>query len=306
MIDLKNLSKFGIGSWGLGGYAELDPTNDDANQIKALEFQLNSGMNLVTVNFWNSDGKAVKLFHEAMINTGKKRNEIFLVQSIYDYKLPTFEDVKKEFQLCLNTFETDYIDSIEFNLAGIDKYGLDTVVEFIQSLLDSGKTRFVSVTNFNLEHLKKFHGIFGDKLFSHELHYSFDVRANEEFGIIDYAMENNIINIVFQPLRRNRTALRNWPLLVSLGEKYGKTQNQIILNWLVNRGLHPLIKSENIEHIKENLAALDFNLDEQDIEKLNEFTVPGYHTPEIDWFNKGTGGVFIATLPNVFDEMSQR
>lgn len=58
-------------------------------------------------------------------------------------------------------------------------------------------------------------------------------------------------------MRRNRTANRNYPLLVELSNKYNKTQNQVILNWIVKeKGLNVLIKSTNIERINENFEAI--------------------------------------------------
>ena len=135
-----------------------------------------------------------------------------------------------------------------------------------------------------------------------ELCYDFEIRENEDLGILGYGLENRIINVPYQPLRRNRTAKRNWPLLKELSQKYGKTQNQIIINWLTARGLHPLVKSETIAHIDENLAALEFKMEKDDLEKLTEFRVPGYQSPGVDWFMKGKKGVFIHALPNIFDE----
>jgi len=302
MIYKRNLSKLGIGAWGIGGFAEKNPKNDDKKQIKALAYQFNKGMNLTEINFWNSQGHSVQLIKQALDKSGVKRKEIFIVQAIYNYYNETLDDVRKELELCLETFETDYVDSIEFPLTAFDKYGFGELIKLVEKYLSDGKARYTSVTNFNLDYLKKYHRIFKDKLFSHELHYSFEIRENEDLGILDYGLKNNIINVPYQPLRRNRTAKRNWPLLKELSKKYDKTQNQIILNWMVARGFCPLVKSETLVHIDENLAALKFTMDKDDLKKLTDFRVPDYKSPGIDWFMKNKEAVFIHTLPNVFDE----
>jgi len=157
------------------------------------------------------------------------------------------------------------------------------------------------MTNANLEYLQKYHEAFGDKLVSHEVHYSFEVRDNEYLGILDYADKHTIKNVIYQPLRRNRTALRKWDLLVRLARKYNKTQNQIILNWLVSKGYLPLIKSQSKTHIDENLAALGFVLASDDIKALDMFKVQDYEMQDIDWFVEH-GGTTIFSLPNTFDE----
>jgi len=301
MVNKQNLSKLGIGAWGIGGFAEKNPNNNDERQIKALAYQLSEGINFVVVNFWNAEGHSVELLKQAIDKVGVDRDDLFIVQALYNYNLDTIEDVKREVERCLEKFETSYIDSIEFPLTAFGKYGFKKLVKLVERYLIDGKARYTSVTNFNLEYLKKYHKIFKDKLFSHELCYSFEIRENEELGIIDYARKNDIINVPYQPLRRNRTAKRNWPLLVELSGKYEKTQNQVILNWLTSKVFYPLVKSETISHIDENLAALEFKMDKKDINRLDSFRVQGYKMPKIDWWMTGEG-VFVHALPNIFDE----
>jgi diketogulonate reductase-like aldo/keto reductase len=304
MVDIKDLFPIGIGAWGHGGFAEYNPDNDDEKQIRALTYQFNKGMNMTEINFWNSKGHSVKLIKEALDRSKIGRDNIFLLQSIYNYYNPTLDDVKREFELCLKTFATDHVDSIQFPLTAVKVYGFGPLTKLIQDYLDQKLTRYVSVTNFNLEYLTKFQSIFGSKIFSHELHFSFEIRNNEDLGIIDFDNNHGIINVIYQPLRRNRTAKQNWPLLAELATKYSKTQNQIILRWLTSRGMLPLVKSEYIEHIDENLAALSFEMKKEGIERMNKFRPPNFVSKKIDWFMEGKipNSAFIHALPNIFDE----
>lgn len=301
MLQIQNISKLGIGGWGLGGLAQHDPKNNDEKQLDALVYTLQKGLNFAEINFWNSEGHSVTLISEAIKRSGKKREDIFLVLAIYDYNNPTLSDVEKEIEKFFITFETDSIDSLEFPLSAFYKYGFENLVELVEKYLSQNKIRYTSITNSNLETLKKYHEIFKDKLFSHEVHFSFEIRENEKLGIMQYALEHGIKNVIFQPLRRNRTAKHNWPILIELAEKYGKTQNQILLNWIVQKGFLPLVKSETKEHIDENFAALEFSLQTEDVEKLNTFSVPNYKEPEIDWYLEGKG-TSIFMLPNTFDD----
>lgn len=304
MINKKNLFPIGVGAWGHGGFAEHNPHNDDKKQIEAIKYQFKCGMNLTEINFWNSQGQSAKLIKNALNQSKVGRDNIFLLQSIYNYYNPTLEDVKKEFKLCLKTFNTDHVDSVQFPLTAIKVYGFEPLVTLIQEYLAKGLTKYVSVTNFNLEYLKKFHKIFESKIFSHELHHSFEVRNNEDLGIIDFDNKHNILNVIYQPLRRNRTMKHNWPLLVELASKYGKTQNQIILRWLTAKGMFPLVKSETIKHIDENLSALRFQMDRNDIKKVDEFRPPNFQSKDIDWWMEGNipNTAVIHALPNIFDE----
>jgi len=201
--------------------------------------------------------------------------------------------------------KTDHVDSIQFTMGLVKSIGLDNIKLLVEKLINSGKTRYTSLTNSSPDFLKTYHGVFGNKLFAHEGVFNFEVRENEKYGLTEYAKENNILNVVFQPLRRNHTAERNWPILVELANKYNKTQNQIILNWIVSKGFFPLVKSSTMAHIDENLAAFDFQIEPEDLERLNNFEIPNYNPPKIDWGETGDG-VKIHQLPNVFDEYCPR
>jgi len=93
--------------------------------------------------------------------------------------------------------------------------------------------------------------------------YNLECKIYEDLGVLNYCLKNNIKFIAYQPLRRNRTALRNYEELVKLAKKYQKTQNQVIINYLVyEKNIMPIIKSTNRNRIKENNSALDFKMAE--------------------------------------------
>ena len=103
----------------------------------------------------------------------------------------------------------------------------------------------------------------------------------------------------FQPLRRNRTACRNYPILIELSQKYQKTQNQIIINWILKeKKIGAIVKSTNAQRIVENLSSMDFSMSEEDYNKLNAFRAEEFDKVVIDWV--GNGGITIDQLANRF------
>ncbi len=292
----------GMGTWGIGGFDKRDPKNNDERQVKALSFMLQRGINYVSLCPWYSEWKSIELLEDAISDSEVNVNKIFIVSSIYPYENETLADARKELERLLKILGRNKTNSVQFTFSGIIKWGIKESMTFYKKLLKENLTDYVSITNENLETLKMFYKEFGGKLFSQEIHYSFEIRENEMAGLIDFADKHGIINVIFQPLRRNRTAQRNWPLLIELSKKYNKTQNQVILNWLVTKGFLPITKSETIEHIDEHLASLDFELEKEDIKKLNSFKVPGYKSPRIDWDRSGEG-VAVYHLPNIFDDL---
>lgn len=301
MVNKKDLSKIGIGTWGIGGFAERNPKNNDEKQIDALKYTLDKGINYAEICNWYSEGRAAEIFKQALDVSSKKREDIFISLSLYQHRNPTLKDVQIELEKMQKLFSTQTFDAILVTFSGLKVWGINESINLLHSFLEQKFARYISITNSNFDMLKNFKKDFGDNFFAHELSYNFEIRENKDFGIVDYANENNIKNVVWQPIRRNKTLLRNWSLLAELSDKYGKTQNQIILSWLISEGFLPLVKSENINHIDENLEAMTLTLDNDDLKKLNEFRPPNWKSPKIDWDKTGDG-ISISKLPDIFDE----
>lgn len=301
MIDKQLLSKIGIGTWGIGGFAERNPNNDDSKQIEALVYMLQNGLNYIEINYWTAQGHSFELVKQAIDQSGVKRDDIFLSQSIYAYTAPDLDASKKELEDTLKLFGTDYIDSLALSSGLVEAIGQDNVFSWLKQLITEKKIRFVNLNNPSLEQLQSAHKVLGKSLFSIEIGYNFEIRENDDSGILGYATKNGILPVIYQPLRRNRTANHNWPLLVEMSKKYNKTQNQILLNWIVSLGYLPLTKSESIDHIKEHLDSLNFTIEKSDLVKLTNFRPPNYKKPQVYWGAKGEG-VRIDQLSNVFDD----
>lgn len=64
-----------------------------------------------------------------------------------------------------------------------------------------------------------------------------------------------------------------------------------------------MLKSGNKRHIDENIGALNFEMTNEDIEQINNFTID-WKIPKLDWLNfNSEDGLYVAKLPNVFDEI---
>jgi diketogulonate reductase-like aldo/keto reductase len=302
MINPKDIFPIGIGTWGIGGHMLKDPAIDLYKQETALIHMLKSGMNFMEANAWYSEGQSVSTLAKAYKSSGKKRSEIFVCQAVY-VKDKKFDNIEKEVESVLKLFDTDYIDSFQFTTSVFTNFGFERCVKLVDKLITKKITRYTSITNESMSLLEKYHKQFGDKLFSHEVAFTFENRENEtdENGPIPYARNKGLKTVVFQPLRRNRTALRNWRVLVELSNKYNATQNQIILAWILSKGFLPLTKSETTSHIDENIASLGIKLEKEDLRRLEDFRVKDYKAPKIDWGKTGVGED-ISQLPNIFDE----
>ncbi|MDQ6984783.1 MAG: aldo/keto reductase [Candidatus Dojkabacteria bacterium] len=131
---------------------------------------------------------------------------------------------------------------------------------------------------------------------ANETHYNLVVRTSEESGVVDFCNKNNILVIAYRPLRMGYFAGTEDKVLNKLADKYKMTTTQIAINYLVNKGVLPIVKSTNISHLKENIDAVNFKLSKADLEKLEEWRLPGYKTPKYDLEYYGSEKIRLVNL----------
>ena len=73
MLDPKDISKIGIGTWGVGGLAERDNTVDEQAQIDGIAYMLDRGLNFVEANMWYSQGYSVEILAKGIEQSSKTR-----------------------------------------------------------------------------------------------------------------------------------------------------------------------------------------------------------------------------------------
>lgn len=87
----------------------------------------------------------------------------------------------------------------------------------------------------------------------------------------EFTKQNKIIIQAYSPLLRSEKLSDK--RLVGIAQKYHKTPAQILIRWNLQLGTVPIPKSNSEEHLKENIAVFDFEIDEKDmkdLENLNE------------------------------------
>jgi diketogulonate reductase-like aldo/keto reductase len=287
----ENIFPLAIGTYGLGASRSEsweDNNNElviDEEEMKSLIYSYEQGQNFIETSYIYAGGQTMKFISEFFKRVD--RNKLFITVKIENF-IEKVEDIEEQLDKYLNILGIDYADSILLHTPKASKIPLEESYRELKRLVSIGKSRNVSARNLNIKELKMIVEELGIELFSFEGLYNLECKQNEDVGILDYCKEHNILFINYQPFRRNRTANHNYPLLVELANKYNKTQNQILLNYYVKeKNIIPITKANKIEHIKLNLEALDFEMEEQDYQKLNDFRCEEFDKLEVDWLDNG-------------------
>lgn len=289
MVNINKLFPIGIGTWKIN-YENF------SNDIDALLYSYRKGQNYLSLYMMYNDGQVVKCFKEFIHKVD--RESLFLNINL-EPPVNDITDIEKQLNEYLEILNIDYVDNFQLHTPKNINISLRSVFLEMKKLQQSGKVRHLGISNCTLEQLKEINELVDLDFF--EGVYNLECKANEDVGILDYCNKNNITYIAYQVLRRNRTANRNYPVLLELSEKYNKSQNQIILNWVIKeKNIKPIIKCTDINRINENLESLNFEMEKQDYEKLNNFRSEEFDNIKIDWNFTGEG-ITIDQLPNQFN-----
>lgn len=290
-MNKENIFPLAIGTYGLGASRSEsweDNNNElviDEEEMKALIYSYEQGQNFIETSYIYAGGQTMKFISEFLKKI--ERNKLFITVKIENF-IEKVEDIEEQLDKYLNILGIDYADSILLHTPKASKIPLEESYRELKRLVNIGKSKNVSASNLNINQLKMIVEELDIELFSFEGLYNLECKQNEDVGILDYCKEHNILFINYQPFRRNRTANHNYSLLVELANKYNKTQNQILLNYYVKeKNIIPITKANKIEHIKLNLEALGFDMEQQDYQRLNDFRCEEFDKLEVDWEDEG-------------------
>lgn len=94
------------------------------------------------------------------------------------------------------------------------------------------------------------------------------------------------------PFGEGRNNMFTNPVLVEIGKQYGKSAAQVILRWLIQRGVIVVCKSTHLERMQENFNVFDFSLSESDMQKIKALDTGdslffNHQDPNmVEWFDK--------------------
>ncbi len=257
---------------------------------------LEKGFNFTEIALGYGHGQSLALFENALSQSSVDREDVFVTHALYRRDLPTLETINEDVAGFYRVMQTNYADSTLVTQALVISYGEDVIYPLLHDLLNSGKTRYVSLSNAGPKWIEKFSNEFGDSFFAHEGHLSFEVRALQDAGVFKRCDELDVKNIIWRPLRRNPQSLLQSQLRSGLTEKYDKTASQIILNWMSSLGYSPMVFSTNKDHIDENFEATQFEMLPEEYLQLTNFRPPNYSPQPIDWDGEFIGNRIVDAI----------
>lgn len=299
---------FGTGTFGgSGDFFRAWGSTDVAEARRLLDICFEAGVNLFDTANVYSNGRAEEVLGEAL--KGNRDKALISTKATFSMgdgpndKGSSRYHLRRQIEGSLRRLQTDYIDIYHMHafdaLTPIEEV-LDTLDKFVRE----GKVRYIAASNFSGWHLMKSQAIadrYGlAKYVAHQVYYSL-VGRDYEWELMPLGLDQKVGALVWSPLgwgrltgkirrgqplpevsRLHNTADYGPPLdneyvytvvdaLDAVAAETGKTVPQVALNWLLQRPTvsSVIIGARNEEQLRQNLAAVGWNLTAVQVEKLD-------------------------------------
>jgi diketogulonate reductase-like aldo/keto reductase len=269
------LPVLGQGTWGMGE----DPAKR-RTEIAALRLGLDLDMTLIDTAEMYGEGGAEEVIAEAIAG---RRTNVFLVSKVYPHNA-TRTDAVEACERSLRRLKTEYLDLYLLHWRG--SVPLTETFDAFRSLKRAGKIRDYGVSNFDLSDMEEASAAAGGgEIATNQVLYNLR-RRGVEWDVVPWCRERAIPVMAYSPIDQSTSTRRGMlsdPALQSVASRHGATPTQVALAWLLQQeGVIVIPKASREAHVRENRAALELMLTDEDRTELDQAFPPPHKKTTLD------------------------
>lgn len=197
--------------------------------------------------------------------SGVPRAELFITTKLWNSD-QGYESTLKAFDISLNNLGLDYVDLYLIHWPSPKRGLFVETWKAFEEIYKQGRVKSIGVSNFQPHHL--------DELLDHtsivpvinqvELHPYLP-----QTELREYCKKHNIQIESWSPIGGGGGTLLDESILTSIGRKYHKSPAQVVIRWHLQNGLVVIPKSVHADRIQQNIDVFDFELNDDDMAKIN-------------------------------------
>ncbi len=246
----------GLGTWQLN--------NDTASTIQRA-LKLGYAMIDTSGDYGTQPG-----IGEGVRKSGLDRSDFYLVTKVEEDDI-AYEATKDN----LTELHLKYADLMLLHRP--PRYGVgDGLWRSLIKAREDGLAKDIGVSNYSIEQIQTLIDKTGEIPVVNQIEWSPFGHSKEMLG---YCQENGIIIQAYSPLTRGERL--EDPTLQSIAQVHGKTAGQVLIRWNLQQDIVPIVKANQTEHLKENIDVFNFELDDNEMRKLDhlneEYSSLGSH-----------------------------
>ena len=236
---------------GFGVFQITDPVECERSVVEAIHAGYRHIDTAASYQNEEAVGRGIR-------RSGIAREELFITTKLW-IQSQGYESTLKAFERSLKRLQLDYIDLYLIHQPYGDVYGEWRAME---ELYQQGKTRAIGVSNFQ-----------PDRIMDLMIHNKITPAVNQievnpfqqQIDTQKFLQDNSVMVEAWAPFAEGRNNIFQNEILLSIAARHNKSVAQVILRWLVQRGIIALAKSTRKERMMENISVFDFELSAEDV-----------------------------------------
>jgi methylglyoxal/glyoxal reductase len=250
---------------------------DGAEVVKSVKIALEVGYRSIdTAAIYGNEEGVGKAIAESTV----PREELFITTKVWNSN-HGYEAALAAFDVSMEKLGLDYLDLylIHWPLPSQGKF-VETW-KALEKLYKDGRVRAIGVSNFKVHHLEEI--IANCEIIPMVNQVEYHPRFNQQ-ELHDFCKKHGIQLEAWSPLMQG--GLLEEPALVEIAKKYNKSTAQIIIRWDIQTGVVTIPKSVKPHRIAENADVFDFELSQEDMDKINALNQDQRMFADPDDFNR--------------------
>ncbi|NHO33363.1 aldo/keto reductase [Acetobacter fallax] len=258
----------GMGTWNMG-----DNAARRSEELESLRTGIDLGLRVIDTAEMYGNGRSENVVGEAIAGI---RDKVYLVTKV----VPSNASRKGVLQACRNSLDrlkTDRIDLYLLHWRG--SVPLSETIEAFEQLRDDGLIGSWGVSNFDVDDMRELdHTPGGDQCEVNQILYSLDHRG-VEFDLLHDDRKRHVATMAYSPIGQGGVLLRN-EVLATIAHRHktslgAATPAQIALAWVLRQpDLIAIPKASSVKHLRENVAAREIKLSNDDLAALDRAFAP--------------------------------
>lgn len=284
----------GLGTW-----------RSEAGQVyQAIRWAIKLGYRHIDcAHIYGNEAEIGQALKDAVKEGDIKREELFITSKLWNDS-HAVEDVRPALEQTLKDLQLEYLDLYLMHWPVAQKKGttipqsdedmiplselpLELTWAEMEKAYNDGLVKAIGVSNFGAKRLEEFLQKVQVMPAVNQIECHPLLQQNE---LIDFCRKNNVAVTAYSPLgsqhESNEPSVLDNDAIKGIAERLKVTPAQVVLAWLMNRGVIVIPKSVHQDRIKENFASQVVELDESDMEQIAALD-KGYRFVDGSVFERG-------------------
>jgi diketogulonate reductase-like aldo/keto reductase len=268
----ETVSAVGQGTWYMG-----ERRGDASKEADALRLGIDLGMTLIDTAEMYASGDAEQVVAQAVSGI---RDQVFIVSKVLPQNASR-SGVPAACERSLKRLKTDRIDLYLLHWRG--GHPLAETVAAFEALKTQGKIRHWGVSNLDTADMTELLGVPGGSgCAANQVLYHPDSRGIE-FDLLPWCTTHGIPLMAYSPLGHHVRKLLGSSALQAVAHRHSATAAQAAIAWGLRSGnVISIPKAAEASHVRENAAAGDIRLTEQDLAEIDAVHQPPRRKAALD------------------------